>query len=89
MLSKRTAIRALDDCFDLVPHNKLMWGGDAFRVEEAYAGACMAREVVATVLAGRIERGNLDMESAVEIARALFYDNPSKLFNLWKVNGRS
>lgn len=82
MLSKRAAIQALDDCFDLVPFNKLMWGGDAFRVEEAYAGACAAREVVASVLAERIERGNLNTETAVDVARALFHDNARDLFKL-------
>jgi len=82
MLSKRAAAQALDEYFDLVPGNKIMWGGDAFRVEEAYAGACAAKEVVTSVLADRIGRGDLDMEGAVELAHALFYGNARNLFQL-------
>ncbi len=82
MLSKSAATQALDQCFDLVPTNKIMWGGDAFRVEEAYAGACAAREVVASVLASRIDRGDLNIETALNIAHAVFHDNARDLFNL-------
>ena len=85
MLSKRAAIQALDEFFDLVPGNKIMWGGDAFRVEEAYAGACEAKEVVTSVLANRIDRGDLDTEGAVELARALFYGNARDLFQRLRV----
>ncbi len=82
MLSRSAAARALEEFFDLVPYHKLVWGGDAYRVEEAYAGACLAREVMASVLAGRVERGDLDEEMALTVARAILRDNAMELFGI-------
>ena len=82
MLSKRAAVTALDEFFDLVPNNKLMWGGDAFRVEEAYAAACAAREVMAMVMAGRVDCGDLDLEAAEQLCRSVFYGNAKEFFGI-------
>ena len=82
MLSTRAAAETLNEFIDLVPYNKLMWGGDSYRVEEAYAGACLAREVVAEVLAGRIDRGDMDFETAIKISKAIFHDNAREVYQL-------
>jgi len=82
MISINIAKRALNDFLDLIPYNKLMWGGDASRVEEAYAGSCMAREVIASVLAERVEKKNINIERALEIASAILHDNASNFYNL-------
>jgi hypothetical protein len=75
MLSARAACRALDECLDLVPYNKIMWGGDAYRVEEAYGAGCLAREVTASVLGNRIKKEDMDLEMALRISRAIFQEN--------------
>jgi len=82
MISINIAKRALNDFLDLIPYNKLMWGGDAPRVEEAYAGSRMAREVIASVLAERVEKKNINIDRALEIASAILHDNASKFYNL-------
>ena len=82
MLSKKAAVTALDEFFDLVPNNKLMWGGDAFRVEEAYAAACSAREVMAAVMAERVDTGDLDLPTAEKLCRTVLYDNAKNFFHI-------
>jgi len=82
MISVNIAKRALNDFLDLIPYNKLMWGGDASRVEEAYAGSRIAREVIASVLAERVEKKNINIDRALEIASAILHDNASKFYNL-------
>lgn len=82
LLSSRVAIRAIDEFLDLVPYNKLMWGGDSYRVEEAYGASCLAREVVGSVLADRIDRGDMDLERAMTVARAIFCENAREFFAL-------
>jgi len=81
-LSNKVAAQALDEFLDLVPYNKLMWGGDSFRVEAAYAGACAAREVIASVLAGRVQRGDMNMEMAIRVSQAILHGNARDLFDL-------
>jgi predicted TIM-barrel fold metal-dependent hydrolase len=80
MLSSTAAAEALDEFLDLVPHNKLMWGGDAFRVEEAYAAACRAREVIASVLAARVNRGDMDLQMAVSVSQAILHGNAREFY---------
>ena len=75
MLSSKVAAQALDEFLDLVPYSKLMWGGDSFRVEEAYAAACVTREVMASVLAGRVKQGDMDMEMAIRVSQAILHGN--------------
>jgi hypothetical protein len=40
----------------------------------------MARQNVAVVLAELIEEGTLGVEDTLEVAHALFYDNPRTLY---------
>ncbi len=80
MLSSTAAAQALDEFLDLVPHNKLMWGGDSFRVEEAYAAACRVREVIASVLAARVNRGDMDLQMAVSVSQAILHGNAREFY---------
>lgn len=82
MISINIAKRALNDFLDLIPYNKLMWGGDASRVEEAYAGSRMVREVIASVLAERVQKKNINIDRALEIASAILHDNALNFYNL-------
>ncbi len=80
MLSEKVAAQALDEFLDLVPYSKLMWGGDSFRVEGAYAAACVTREVMASVLAERVKKGDMDLEMAVRVSEAILHGNARDLF---------
>ncbi len=57
-----------------------MWGGDSFRVEEAYAAACVTREVMASVLAERVKKGDMDLEMAIRVSEAILHGNARDLF---------
>jgi hypothetical protein len=74
----RTALR---EWLRLTPYNKIIaFGDDVQHVEVVYGHLKMARENVAVVLAEMIEEGFLSTTTALEVARALFHDNPLALY---------
>jgi len=84
IISQRFATDALDEVIDLVPTNKVIgFGGDyALPVEKVYGHLVMAREDIASVLAGRIERGQMTEDQAYALARRWLWDNPRELYQL-------
>ena len=84
IVSPEMVCSALDEWIDLVPVNKIIgFGGDYGKpVEKVYGHLTMARENIARVLARRIERGLIDMDDALQIARQWFYETPKELYNL-------
>jgi uncharacterized protein len=81
-LSKTVAIRTLHEMLDMVPYNKIMWGGDVGNITDAVGSLELGKEVVATVLSERVEKGWMTQELAFEIARSIFHDNAIELFGL-------
>ena len=81
-ISKTAAIRTLNELLDAVPYNKLMWGGDVLRIEDAVGSLELGKEVVATVLSERVENGWMTEELALDIARSIFRDNATEVFCL-------
>ncbi len=76
-----TAARAnLADWLELVPANKILWGGDAFRVEEAYGASRLARRVVTEALAEKVEARYLSEAEALRIGRMILRENGFELF---------
>lgn len=84
VISPVMARRALDEWLDVVPVNKIIgWGGDYWMsLEKVYGHLVMARENIAEVLAGRIERGLMTEQRALEVARMILRDNPAHLYGL-------
>ncbi len=84
IISQRFATDALDEVIDVVPMNKIIaFGGDyALPVEKVYGHLVMAREDIARVLAGRIERGQMTEDQALTLARKWLFDNPKDLYRL-------
>jgi hypothetical protein len=84
IISQTQAARMLDELIDLVPASKIIaFGGDyALCLQKVYGHLVMAREVVASVLAGRIEAGDLDRAEAMRLARVWFVDNPTRIYRL-------
>ncbi len=73
----------LHELIETVPGNKIMaFGGDAITVEMAYGHARMAREVVARVLAEKVDEGYLAEDEAIRLAGKMLRDNPAALFRL-------
>jgi hypothetical protein len=64
-----------------VPYNKIIaFGDDVYYPEMVYGHLRVARQNVAAVLAGMIEEATIGPESALDVARAMFYDNPKALY---------
>ena len=75
--------RALSDCLDAVPANKIHgFGGDFIFVEGSYGHAIMAKEQIARTLAGKVDDGDMSLARAQTVGRWLLHDNPKRWFRL-------
>lgn len=81
-LSKTEAMRTFNEMLDCVPYNKYMWGGDVLRIDDVAGSLELAKEVVATVLAERVNKGWMTEDVAMDVEKAIFRDNAMKMFNI-------
>lgn len=81
-ISKTEAISTLHEIIDAVPYNKIMWGGDVSWIDDSIGSLELAKEVVATVLSERVDRGWMTMDVALDIAKCIFSDNAVNFFRL-------
>jgi hypothetical protein len=81
-ISREAAVRGLDEMLDTVPYNKFFWGGDCHFIEESAGSLAFGKDVVAQVLAMRVERGLMTEDLAREVARGIFRDNAIRFFKL-------
>ena len=84
MISPSASVAALHDFLDAIPYNNKIsaFGGDYMFVDGVYGHLEIARRNVARVLAEKVESGVFDEVKALEIALALFYGNPKRIFKL-------
>jgi predicted TIM-barrel fold metal-dependent hydrolase len=82
LVSPAVAKRALAEWIETVPGNKLTWGGDCQHVEACYGHVLYAKEVVAGVLAEKVESGYFGEKVASDLARKIFRDNARELYRL-------
>ncbi len=83
IISPSASISALRDFLDAVPYNKISaFGGDYMFVDGVYGHLEIARRNVSAVLAEMINEGVFGEAKALEIAKALFYDNPKRILKL-------
>jgi hypothetical protein len=87
-ISRQEAVSALDVMLDCVPYNKFFWGGDCGLIEESTGSLEFAKDVVAEVLAKRVERGLLTEDVAINIIDRIFRENAIEVFQLEKRLGR-
>lgn len=82
LISPKQAAWALDLWLDEVPVNKIIgFGGDYWwAVENVYGNLVMTRELIASVLAGRVREGCLSEARALQIARRWLHDNPRECY---------
>jgi predicted TIM-barrel fold metal-dependent hydrolase len=72
---------ALQEWLRMVPTNKIIgFGDDVYYPEMVYGHLKVARQNVAHVLAEMIEGAYVTEEVALDVAQALFYDNPKPLY---------
>jgi predicted TIM-barrel fold metal-dependent hydrolase len=84
VVSERMTAQTLDEIIDQVPMNKIIAFGGDYRcvVQKAWGHLVIAREIVASVLAGRVEAGEMTEERAFDIAKMWFHDNPSEIYRV-------
>jgi len=87
-ISRQEAVNALDVMLDCIPYNKFFWGGDCGLIEESTGSLEFAKDVVAEVLAKRVERGLLTEDVAINIIDRIFRENAMEVFQLEKKLGR-
>ncbi|NLM94683.1 MAG: amidohydrolase family protein [Firmicutes bacterium] len=80
VISPAAADRAFDEILDLVPANKLMWGGDGHSVEESYGALLAMRKVLTKALARKVAAGELSFSSALELMQGILSQNARCLF---------
>lgn len=74
---------ALREWLRMVPYNKIVaFGDDLQYVETVYGHVKMARQNAALVLAELIEEGLIGESTAIDVAAALFRDNPARLYGV-------
>ena len=74
---------ALKDWLQMVPYNKIIGFGDDLQfVETVYGHLKIARQNVAIVLAEMIQEGFISESVALDVAKAIFYDNPVQVYRL-------
>jgi predicted TIM-barrel fold metal-dependent hydrolase len=72
---------ALREWLRMVPTNKIIaFGDDVYYPEMVYGHLKIARQNVARILAEMVEEAFITEETALDVAHALFYDNPKSLY---------
>jgi predicted TIM-barrel fold metal-dependent hydrolase len=79
-ISPTMARRALHEWLEVMPSDHIMWGADCNHAEGIYGATVTTRQVLAEVLAEKVERGELLEEHAHRIGRQVLRDNALKLF---------
>lgn len=81
-ISRSAAIRTLHEILDCVPYNKICWGGDVMTIDDAVGALELGKEIVATVLSERIEKGWISEDVSYIVAKCIFRENAIALYNL-------
>lgn len=76
------AVHAASEWFDLVPMNKITWGGDCRHVENAYSTVILFRKMMHEVLLSKVENGMLDNDTAIQMAENIMYRNAERIYQL-------
>lgn len=80
IISPSAARAYLHEWIEQVPINKILWGGDCGRADAAYGALRCGQEVVARVLAEKVQAGSMASEAAFRAVRKVFHDNAWELF---------
>lgn len=82
LLSPSVTVDMLKRWIDIVPHSKIMWGGDVWSVEECYGAVMLFKEVLAKALWDLTREGALPQAKARTVAESIMYRNAAELFDL-------
>jgi predicted TIM-barrel fold metal-dependent hydrolase len=92
-ISPTMARRAFHEWLEVMPSDRILWGADCNHAEGIYGATVMTRQVLAEVLAEKVDRGELLEDHALRIGRQVLRENALALFpslrsRLWKDKGR-
>ncbi len=75
--------RMLSERLDIIPYSKFLgFFSDAYMAEWVYGKLSVIRKETARVLAEKVSQGYYSEELAIEISRAIFFENPNSLYLL-------
>ena len=78
-----TIRQVMEERLDMLPTNKQVgFFSDAYCVEWVYAKAVIVKLELANVLADKVERGQYDIDLAVDAAREILYETPQSLLGM-------
>ena len=81
-LSLEAGRQVLAEFLDWVPANKFTLGGDFELPEGVYGAMHQSREVLALVLAEKVDQGFWTMTQAMDVGRAVLTESAQKLYHL-------
>lgn len=74
---------ALTSWIETVPGNKILaWGGDSSLLEKSFGALLLARDLISETLAGLVDNGYVDVETALRLAQAILHDNAAAFWRL-------
>jgi uncharacterized protein len=79
-LSYSMAKRAYQEWLEVMPVDKILWGGDGVNAESIYGATVLTRQCLAEALAEKVIRGELREPQAERIGRQILRENALKLF---------
>lgn len=79
-ISYTTAKRALHEWLEVVPSNRITWGGDDTSAEGIYGETELTRRCLAEVLVEKVDRGDLTEQEARHIGKNILRDNALELY---------
>jgi predicted TIM-barrel fold metal-dependent hydrolase len=82
LISPSMTADVLERWLELVPFNKIMWGGDVWSVEECYGAVLVFKDVLAQTLERKMKKGVLNEKRALELAARIMHLNATELFGL-------
>lgn len=83
IISPAESVQILYDWLDLIPYNKISgFGGDLVTVDCVAGHQYLARRNIARALARKVRDGSFSLDRAEDIARALLFENPKRIFRL-------
>jgi uncharacterized protein len=79
-ISYTTAKSAFSEWLEVMPSNRLTWGGDDVSAEGIYGETELTRRCWAEVLAEKVNRRELALEDAFRIGKQMLRDNALALY---------
>ena len=79
-ISFTMAKRALHEWLEVVPSNRITWGGDDTSAEGIYGETELTRRCLAEVLAEKVDWGELSESDARQIGKSILRDNALELY---------